>query len=97
MKDPTLDISSIAPVTLQHAADDQLPTLPSVALANPLETRAAVAASRLDPPTQTLPARTVWHEAHAALKPLINGATTQEQLDRLVGGLHALRYSIPPT
>jgi hypothetical protein len=41
--------------------------------------------------TQTVPARTVYHEANAALRPLISGIQTQEQLDDLINELGELR------
>ncbi|KDR79615.1 hypothetical protein GALMADRAFT_43066, partial [Galerina marginata CBS 339.88] len=43
--------------------------------------------------TETVPARTVFHEATAALGPLINGVQTQEQLDTLLADLEELRAS----
>ncbi|KAF8813318.1 hypothetical protein BYT27DRAFT_7205888 [Phlegmacium glaucopus] len=39
------------------------------------------------PPTATVPARTVLHTAEAALRPLLNGVQTQEQLDALIRNL----------
>lgn len=44
------------------------------------------------PPTQTIGAREVYHETHAALKPLINGIHTKEDLDELLQDLDELRY-----
>ncbi|EDR01261.1 uncharacterized protein LACBIDRAFT_295616 [Laccaria bicolor S238N-H82] len=45
------------------------------------------------PQTQTVPARTVFHEATAALGPLMNGVQTQEQLNTLLADLEELRSS----
>ncbi|KAJ3516162.1 hypothetical protein NLJ89_g1290 [Agrocybe chaxingu] len=42
-------------------------------------------------PTQTVPSRTVFHEANAALRPLMNGIQTQEDLDDLLDDLNELR------
>ena len=47
-------------------------------------------------PTTTLGARTVYHEAQAALRPLLVGVQTQEQLDSLlekVGDIQSVRTS----
>lgn len=44
------------------------------------------------PPTQTIGAREVYHKTHAALKPLINGIHTKEDLDELLQDLDELRY-----
>ena len=66
-------------------------------VSNPLKaSRPAMPASSaaLDPgplPTQTIPARTVFHEANAALAPLINRIQTQEQLIELLDDLQGLR------
>ncbi|EDR08148.1 uncharacterized protein LACBIDRAFT_297917 [Laccaria bicolor S238N-H82] len=43
------------------------------------------------PPTQTVPARTVFHEANAAFALLANGIQMQQQLDELLDDLHDLR------
>jgi hypothetical protein len=41
--------------------------------------------------TQTIPARTVFHEAQVAIRPLLSAVQTQEQLDALVDSLHDLQ------
>ncbi|PBK82077.1 hypothetical protein ARMGADRAFT_947083, partial [Armillaria gallica] len=41
-----------------------------------------------------VPACTVFHESHAAIKPLLQGIQTQEQLDDLLAWLHDIRYLI---
>ena len=41
-------------------------------------------------PTQTIAARTVFHEAQAAIRPLIAGIQTQEQLDTLLDSLQEI-------
>lgn len=48
------------------------------------------------PPTQTLPARTVFHEAQAALRPLLTGVQTQEQLEGLLDKIGAIQYVLSP-
>ncbi|KAG2158739.1 uncharacterized protein EDB93DRAFT_1100367 [Suillus bovinus] len=50
-----------------------------------------VAQRNATPPTQTIGAREVYHETHAALKPLINGVHTKEDLDELLQDLDELR------
>ncbi|KAF8805821.1 hypothetical protein BYT27DRAFT_7103600, partial [Phlegmacium glaucopus] len=42
-------------------------------------------------PTQKIPAQTVFHEAQAAIRPLISGIQTQEQLDELIGSLQDIQ------
>ncbi|KAG6815837.1 hypothetical protein H0H93_008927 [Arthromyces matolae] len=59
--------------------------------ANPLQVSVHRAATVPPNPTQTIPARTVFHEANAALRPLTNGIQTQEQLNDLLQDLEDLR------
>jgi hypothetical protein len=62
-----------------------------VNVSNPLDS----SAPHLHPgsqPTRTLNAREVYHEAQEALKPLLNGVITQEDLDDLKEELSELRY-----
>jgi hypothetical protein len=44
--------------------------------------------------TQTIGARTVFHEAQAAIRPLIAGIQTQEQLDGLLDSLQEIQLVI---
>jgi hypothetical protein len=63
-----------------------------LASANPLEPEKLPPSSMpAVPQTQTVPARTVFHEATAALGPLMNSVQTQEQLDTLLADLEELR------
>lgn len=41
--------------------------------------------------TQTVPSRTVFHEATAAMRPLTSMVHTQEQLDELIAGLRQIQ------
>jgi hypothetical protein len=60
-------------------------------LSNPLQHKQQLPSSTTSlPQTQTVPARTVFHEATAALGPLINGIQTREQLDDLRDDLNDL-------
>ena len=45
-------------------------------------------------PTQTIAARTVFHEAQAAIWPLIAGIQTQEQLENLLDSFHGIQCVI---
>ncbi|KZV90778.1 hypothetical protein EXIGLDRAFT_616493, partial [Exidia glandulosa HHB12029] len=91
LNDHSLDVGTIAPVTKDHAARESRLDIPSErlgsALSNPLD------ASRITPapPTTTLPPQTVYHESQAALKPLLNGIQTQEELDSLLTQLGDIR------
>ena len=59
---------------------------------NPLEPKKLPSSStQVVPKTQTVLARTVFHEATAALGPLMNGNQTQEELDTLLDDLEELR------
>lgn len=95
-QDHNLDIQTMSSVSLENVPRNSS-TLQSASLAissshisNPLDSsstqRGAV------PPTQTIGAREVYHETHAALKPLINGIHTKEDLDELLQDLDELRY-----
>jgi hypothetical protein len=42
-------------------------------------------------PTRTIQARTVFHEAQAAIRPLIAGIQTQEQLDALLDSFQGIQ------
>ncbi|KZV84183.1 hypothetical protein EXIGLDRAFT_589923, partial [Exidia glandulosa HHB12029] len=90
LKNPALDMSTLAPVSLNHVVPEARLQLPaeqlSTALSNPLDDSRPTPA----PPTTTIGARVVFHEAQAALKPLMSRVRTQEQLDRLVQALNTL-------
>lgn len=67
----------------------------STTTSNPLQvarTTAALTAPAVAPPlTQTIPARTVYHESQAALKSLMMGIQTRDQLNGLLDGLNDIR------
>ena len=100
LQDKNLDISTVPAVVAREAEfrrpEADLPAarqMPSV-VSNPLEPPrpAMPTSSAAEPlPTQTIPARTVFHEANAALAPLINRIQTQEQLTELLDELQELR------
>jgi hypothetical protein len=59
---------------------------------NPLEDQKDVSSSaQISSKTQTVPARTVFHEANAALRNMITGIQTQEQLDDLINDIEELQ------
>lgn len=96
--DKNLDLRNIPSVEAREAQfrrpEADLPTSQQTPLvsANPLEPKKVLPSSTpAVPQTQTLPARTVFHEATAALGPLMNGIQTQEQLDTLLADLEELR------
>jgi hypothetical protein len=48
-------------------------------------------------PTETLPAREVFHEIQTALRPLVTHVQTREQVDDLLQSLDRIRYDVPLT
>ena len=65
------------------------PPHPNVtAPSNPFQLQPVPAARLL---TQTITARTVFHEAQVAIWPLIAGIQTQEQLDGLLNSFHGIQ------
>lgn len=94
-QDPSLDISQIPAVALEDTTHNpsQIPMrskpLPT-AFSNPLNQQTC---TRTTPPTptQTVGSRFVFQEAQSALRPLLSGVQTQEQLDTLVDRLDAIR------
>ncbi|KAG1786648.1 hypothetical protein EV424DRAFT_1340421 [Suillus variegatus] len=94
-QDHNLDIQTVSSISLENVPQNNSAlrstslTTKSSHKSNPLDSsiqRSAV------PPTQTIGAREVYHETHAALKPLINGVHTKEDLDELLQDLDELRY-----
>lgn len=65
--------------------------LPAVKLSNPLEHPQSTAFFQPLSSTETVSARTVYHETQAAIKPLISGVRTQEQLDSLLDHIQIIR------
>ena len=96
-QDHSLDVTRVPAVSLDNVTRGtslrlrSQPTSALVNLSNPLDS----SAPHLRPgslPTKTLNAREVYHEAQEALKPLLNGVITQEDLDDLKEELSELRY-----
>ena len=79
-----------------RAISKTIPTLPGSLLSNPLSPSKQSNSSIVTPGTQTVAARTVFHEAQAAIRPLLSAVQTQEQLDALVDSLRDLQ-SVPWT
>lgn len=98
-QDPDLDLTKISTVPLDYVGDPRaLPKLTTVLLgpllSNPLspskQSKGSVEKT-FTSATQTVAARTVFHEAQAAIRPLLSGVQTQEQLDTLVDSLSSQR------
>ena len=68
----------------------------SYLLSNPLDLTHGFTSPAAQP-TRTLGARTVYHEAQAALRPLLTNVQTQEQLDTLVEHISDIRSVINPS
>ncbi|KAJ8588723.1 hypothetical protein M405DRAFT_739760 [Rhizopogon salebrosus TDB-379] len=86
-QDPNLNVQTVAAVSLENvprnSALQSFLTVSSSHISNPLDSSSAQLRNAV-PPTQTVGAREVYHETHAALKPLINGVQTKEELDELL-------------
>ena len=75
---------------------DEIPSISSVILhrnpgpqSNPLQPRPCALDAPI--PTLTIAARTVFHEAQTAIRPLIAGIQTQEQLDALLNSFQEIQ------
>lgn len=101
-QDRNLDVSTIPPTaanenTTMHndfscvvaAETPSNPCLITTAPSNPFQLQPK--ASTTPGSTQTIEARTVFHEAQAAIRPLIAGIQTQEQLDGLLDSLQEIQ------
>lgn len=64
---------------------DPVGGVPGVSLANPLQSQRF---NVTPAPTQTLPARDVMSEAHAAIRPILNHIQTQGELDSFLDAVH---------
>ena len=71
-----------------------LTAIPGSLLSNPLSPTKQLNPI-VTPGTQTVAARTVFHEAQAAIRPLLSAVQTQEQLDALVDSLRDLKSVSP--
>ncbi|THU90541.1 hypothetical protein K435DRAFT_675928 [Dendrothele bispora CBS 962.96] len=86
------DINAIPPVTFNHvvgrsghlSAYSRLPPL--------LQTNPVDSSSGVSHPTETLNARTIFHEVNATLRPLIEDVRTSEQLEALLQQIKDLPY-----
>ncbi|TEB38588.1 hypothetical protein FA13DRAFT_1751285 [Coprinellus micaceus] len=96
LQDHRLDTSTIEAVAPNEVHATPLPsrkTLRNPAtsiISNPLHIPPNTR-EHLQPPTQTLPAREVFHETQAAMRQLISSVNTQEELDDLLGRLEEVR------
>ena len=83
----------LADVAVARAIPKSITTIPGSLLSNPLSPRKypTTPTDGFSTATQTVPARTVFHEAQAAIRPLLSAVQTQEQLDALVDSLRDLQ------
>ncbi|KZV97733.1 hypothetical protein EXIGLDRAFT_607625, partial [Exidia glandulosa HHB12029] len=92
LSDPSLDVAQVPPVATTHIVHESRLNLPSdqvtTALSNPLATSRVTPA----PATTTLGSRTIYHEAQAALQPLMNAIQTQEQLEDLLQKMKTIGF-----
>jgi hypothetical protein len=89
-----LDVTPVLPVSIDNVPRKESETKPLTPLSssrytrsNPLESKPTLTQRQGVLPTQTVDAREVYHEAQAALKPLLNGVQTKEELDELLQDL----------
>jgi hypothetical protein len=96
-QDRNLDISIIPPTAAnENTMHHELPNITALIShhvlgpqSNPLQLQAR--AQNTSIPTRTIAARTVFHEAQAAIRPLIAGIQTQEQLDALLDSFQGIQ------
>lgn len=90
LKNPLLDISSVPPVTFNEGVDrsSTFVELPLSAQSNPLQAMICNPTHK----TAAVPPRLAFHEAHAALRPILAGIQTEDDLDELVDWLNEIRY-----
>jgi hypothetical protein len=93
-QDRNVDLTKIAPVSNceiqpQRSEKTIKASTPPAFFANPLHQAEQGAADIL--PTDTVSSRIVFHEAQAALRPLMSHVQTQEELEELIGDLGSLR------
>ncbi|TEB18462.1 hypothetical protein FA13DRAFT_1803470 [Coprinellus micaceus] len=105
LQNPNIDLSQIPPVAVNEGANRLLPLPPHPSsssttsnthpkqrmadTANPLQP--PMPTQPAPPPTQTLPAREIFHETQAAIRPLVNAVRTQEELDDLLDTIQHVR------
>ncbi|THU93979.1 hypothetical protein K435DRAFT_669225 [Dendrothele bispora CBS 962.96] len=96
LQNSSLDINAIPTVTFNHVAGRSGPLstysqLPPLLQTNPVDRRPELPASR---PTDTVNARTVFHEANATLRPLIDNFRTTEQLEAFLTQIKGIKYVV---
>ncbi|KAJ7440881.1 hypothetical protein FB451DRAFT_1344062 [Mycena latifolia] len=93
-QDPAFAIESIPAVCRTHQLQPeefkfQTTIIRSVFASNPIDTTSHAATPQ--PRTQTVPAREVFHNVQAAIRPLLAGVQTVEQVEELVQNLQGLQ------
>jgi predicted aldo/keto reductase-like oxidoreductase len=96
LQDPMLDISTIPPVTYNHSSTRESPLGLFVKLPAPTQTNPFAFNNLLDStqaaPTSTVPQRLAFHEVHSAVRPLLTGVNTREDLDDVLQEINDMRY-----
>ncbi|KIJ08366.1 hypothetical protein PAXINDRAFT_88940 [Paxillus involutus ATCC 200175] len=97
-QNPMLDVTPVLPVSIDNVPRKESETKPLTPLSssrytqsNPLKSKPTLTQRQGVLPTQTVDAREVYHEAQAALKPLLNGVQTKEELDELLQDLDQIQ------
>ncbi|KAJ7784244.1 hypothetical protein B0H16DRAFT_1296332 [Mycena metata] len=97
LQDPAVDVQSLPVVSKQRLIDPTqssidfrpIPRLDFGLTAHPDSKLTAPQSSN---PTETLPAREVYHEIQTAIRPFMAHVHTREQVDELLGSLNNIRY-----
>lgn len=87
LNDPSLDISTVAPVTLDLVETDRRIPIAGHILSNPLQAPGTDLAGLRDtppPPTQTISAQEVYHKVQTAVRTVTCGIHTQEDLAKFM-------------
>ncbi|KAF7361212.1 hypothetical protein MSAN_01153300 [Mycena sanguinolenta] len=102
-QDPAIDLQTLPAVTKQHTIQPESVRLdlrpippPDFGLTLPRTLAKDLTFTSQDSgnPTETLPAREVFHEIQAAIRPLVTHAQTREQVDDLLQSLDRIRYGV---
>jgi hypothetical protein len=89
LQNPNIDLSSIPSVTFKNAASQSFAEQQRLPLNNPSVPHGI---DTPPPSTQTIGSRTVHFETNAALRPILEGVRTQEELDDFLADIEQLRF-----
>ncbi|KAJ7778921.1 hypothetical protein B0H16DRAFT_1300474 [Mycena metata] len=95
LQDPSLDLASLPAITKTHEIrpeDVRMVIQPIPSLLKPtVSAKKTLHAPVTAHPTETLPARDVFHEIQTAIRPLMAHVETREQVDDLLRNLDGIR------